>query len=176
MLRDCTTLYKSYVEKLPAAMMSKALLSSHAGIWLMAVSGYSGYVFVFLAYVVWAVAALLTKKALSQHPPVLVTGLAAIAGTLVLLPVLIAQRKEVSALPAASWGLILAIGVLWIAVGELLKNYGLEKVDVSRAGLLGLTFPIIVTVLGALFLGDKVTLRFLLGSAVMALGFIIVVF
>lgn len=137
--------------------------------------GVSGYVLIFMAYAVWAVAAIFTKKALSQHSPLLVTALAAVAGTLVLLPALISQRKEITELPAASWGLILGAGVLWVAVGQVLSNYGLEKVDVSRAGLLGLTFPIIATVLGALFLGDKVTLRFLLGSAVMVAGFFIVV-
>lgn len=134
----------------------------------------SGYLMIFMAYVVWAVSTLFVKKVVSQHSPVLVTAIMSLVGAMVLLPVIIAQRREVGALPALSWVLLIGGGVLWIPIGQLLANYGIERVNLSKAGFLALSFPLLLVGLSVLFLDEKLTLRFLLGSVVMAVGFVIV--
>lgn len=135
----------------------------------------SAYLLIFLAYAVWAFSALFVKKAVASQPPLLVTALAALFGAVALAPFLLAYRKEIASLPRASWLWIVAAGILWIAVGEVLHTWGLKGAELSRAGLLGLAFPVIATALSVAFLDEELGLRFLVGSAVMAAGFLIVV-
>jgi len=150
---------------------SKVLYNPTNGILDMAVSG---YLMIFIAYVVWAISTLFVKKAVTEHSPVLVTAIMSLAGAMVLLPVIIAQRREVVALPALSWVLLIGGGILWIPLGQVIATYGIERVNLSKAGFLALSFPIILAGLSFLFLDEKLTLRFFLGSVVMAIGFVIV--
>ena len=135
----------------------------------------SGFLLLFSAYVVWAISALFFKKAVSQHSPLLVTAVAASIGALVLLPVIILHRQEVITLPKGSWLWLIVGGVLWIALGQVLYSHGLKRVDLSRAGLLGLVFPVVATVLGVMFLDERITWQFVVGSVTMGFGFLIIV-
>lgn len=134
-----------------------------------------GEFFIIGAQVVWAISALLSKKLSAQIHPALVTFLFAAIGTLSLLPFFIYFSKDIALLSRQQWIWIVAGGVLWIALGEVLYIYGVSKISLLHAGLLALTYPLFITILGVIFLGEVITLKFLIASALFVAGYLVLV-
>lgn len=131
-----------------------------------------GEVLVILAQVVWAIALLLQKKVVGNVDPLTVTFVSSLAGSLVLTPFIL--TKDISISRVDLMYLIIA-GTLWIAAGEFIYISGLKLTTASRASLLALTFPVFVTVLAIIFLGEQITWKFILASILIATGIIVMV-
>jgi drug/metabolite transporter (DMT)-like permease len=107
--------------------------------------------------------------------PVLITIIIALTGAIFTLPLLFYFSKDLKAFTGKNLIFAILAGVFWIAVGEILYVLGLSKIPISTASLLTLTFPLFVTLLGIIFLGEKISLRFILASFLITIGYIILV-
>jgi drug/metabolite transporter (DMT)-like permease len=134
-----------------------------------------GEILIILAQISWAISTFLVKKLTGEINPVLITIIIALSGTIFTLPLLFYFSKDLKAFIGKNLIFAILAGVLWIAVGEILYVLGLSKIPISRASLLTLTFPLFVTLLGVIFLGEKISLRFILASLLIAIGYIILV-
>jgi len=134
-----------------------------------------GEIFIILAQLVWAISSLFVKKLLQDTNPLLVTSLIAFLGTIFVFPFLIYFWNELKIFTPQKLIWAILAGLFWIALGEIFYSLGLRKVPISRASLLALSFPFFTTLLGVIFLSEKITLRFILGTIFMVIGYIILV-
>ncbi|MCK7627130.1 DMT family transporter [Streptomyces sp. RS10V-4] len=72
--------------------------------------------------------------------------------------------------PRAAWPGILCSGVLWFGAYTVALNQGEREVDAGTAALLVNTGPLLVALLGARLLGERLTRRLLAGLAVSFAG------
>jgi len=99
---------------------------------------------------------------------VLTTG-SAITGTLVLLPLALAQLP--SAIPSwETWVSVAVLGFGGMAAGQLLYYVVIERYGSSRASLVTYLLPVIALVLGALLLDEPVEVTALIGLVLILAG------
>lgn len=106
------------------------------------VSGFAiGYVFAFLAAVIWASYSLLSKRVKFETPAVgvfaLVSGLLAIAGHLVFEPSVIISPSD--------WLLLVALGLGPLGASFYLWDFAIKHGDPQRIGLIAFLTPVIST-------------------------------
>lgn len=134
-----------------------------------------GEFLIILAQIAWAFNSLFVKKLAQDFHPILITLISALAGTIFLLPFLFFFLKDLTSFPLQKFLLAILAGIFWIPVGEILFIFGLSQIPVSKGSLLSLTFPIFVTILGIIFLGEKITQKFVLAAILMVIGYLILV-
>jgi drug/metabolite transporter (DMT)-like permease len=134
-----------------------------------------GNVFLIGAAVTWALYSVLVRKA-TQAVDVLPFSLVAFLGGL---PVAVpAGAWELEMLGVGEIGLgvvggVLFLGVISTALAMVLWNTAFAFVDASLASLTFFAQPVVGTLLGWLFLGERITPLFLLGGFLIGLGLVI---
>lgn len=160
-------------EGFPRALLIGAPLS-FAGVVLIALSSSSshatliGVLLAILAAVLYAGSTLIQKRLLGSVDGLTITWLAAIAGTVVLLPwapSLIAQITEAPA--PATWGVVY-LGVFPTAIAFATWAYVLTRVSAGRTSMTSYAVPAITIVLSWLFLAEAPLT--LVGGAMCLLG------
>jgi drug/metabolite transporter (DMT)-like permease len=127
------------------------------------------------AAITWALYSVLVRKT-TQHLDVLTFSLIAFLGGLpVTLPVGAWEIETlgIGEITAGVVGGILFLGVISTALAMVLWNTAFALVDASLASLTFFAQPVVGTLLGWLFLGEKITPLFLLGGFLIGLGMII---
>jgi len=115
------------------------------------------------------------KKLASVADPLLTTAIIAISGTIFLLPFLFYFSKDLKVFIGKNLLFAIFAGILWITIGNVLWVFGVKKIPISIASLLALFYPLFVILLGVIFLQEKITLKFLIASILMIIGYIILV-
>ena len=100
-----------------------------------------GELLILLAQVSWAVSTLFMKKFVQNTNPFLATSLIVLIGAILISPIFIYFSKEIKSFSYQKMALAILIAILWIPIGEILYNFGLSKISLSKASLLALTFP-----------------------------------
>jgi len=134
-----------------------------------------GELLILLSQVAWAVSGLFMKKFVQNTNPFLATSLIVLIGAILLSPILVYFSKEVKSFSSQKIILSILIAIFWIILGEILYLSGLNKISLSKASLLALTFPFYATLLGMIFLGEKIDLKFIFASLLMIAGYIFLV-
>jgi drug/metabolite transporter (DMT)-like permease len=134
-----------------------------------------GEILIILAQISWAISTFLVKKLTLQVNPMLIVAVISLSGAIFILPLLFYFSKDLRMISGKNLVFLIFAGILWIVVGEILYVLGLNKIPISRASLLALTFPFFVTLLGVIFLQEKITLKFIIASVLMVIGYIILV-
>jgi drug/metabolite transporter (DMT)-like permease len=131
-----------------------------------------GDVFLLVAGITWALYTVLGRLAANRYPPVTVTTYATLFGILWVLPVIPLELRGMAwrPLPSAVWWGILYLGVVSTALAFYLWNKGFTLLDASTGSLFFFAQPVVGAVLGWLLLGEVLTARFLLGTAVIIAG------
>jgi drug/metabolite transporter (DMT)-like permease len=122
----------------------------------------------------WGAGTVVSKQAVAELPPItlLATQLAVSVGTLVVLA--IARRES---LPAGRDGRLLGrLGLLNPGVAYALSLIGLTTISASLSVLLWATEPILIVVLAAVVLRERVGIGFVVGTAIAVGGLLLVVF
>ena len=137
-----------------------------------------GALILVLAAVTWALISVLIKKVPEQYSMVTITTYAMLAAFIVLTP--IELPKINGALLAAVMQPVVLAGILYIsiistAIAFYLWNKGLQMVDASTGGIYLFFQPLTGTLLGWLFLDEKIGIPFLLGTALIIISVILVV-
>lgn len=134
-----------------------------------------GELLILLAQVSWAVSTLFMKKFVQNTNPFLATSLIVLIGAILISPIFVYFSKEIKSFSYQKMALAILIAILWIPIGEILYNFGLSKISLSKASLLALTFPFFATLLGIIFLGEKIDLKFIFASILMLASYILLI-
>jgi drug/metabolite transporter (DMT)-like permease len=101
-----------------------------------------------------------------------VTTYATLTGILWVLPAIPVELRGITwqPLPAAVWWGTLYLGVVSTAVAFYLWNKGFTLMDAATGSLFFFAQPVVGAALGWLLLGERLSARFLLGTAVIIAG------
>ena len=122
--------------------------------------------------VAWASAFVSIRSAGAAYSPGALALGRLLAGALVL-GVLCAVRRE-GWPPRAAWRGIAVSGVLWFGLYMVVLNWGEQQVDAGTAALVVNIGPLLIALLGARLLGDRLPPRLLAGMAVSFVGAVVV--
>jgi drug/metabolite transporter (DMT)-like permease len=134
-----------------------------------------GEILIILAQIAYTGSILFVKKLTQEINPILVTCIIALIGTISVLPFLFYFLRDLRLLTGKKIIWAILAGILWITVGEILYILGVSKISISKASLLALFFPLFTTLLGIIFLGEKITLKFLIAAILMLIGYILLI-
>ena len=127
------------------------------------------------AQIAFAVGVLFTKKLLGDSHPLLIAALTAVIGSVLLVPLLFYFSSDLKVFTGQKWLWAILAGVFWIGVGEIMYVSGLARTSLSNASLLALTFPLFAVSLAVIFLGETLTLKFVIASLLMIAGYVLLV-
>ena len=118
----------------------------------------------------------LAKRALARYSPLTVTMYGMIFGTLLLSPAALVEGliPSLSRLHGRTLLLVLFLGVLGGAVAWYLSAFALRRLLPTQTAVYINLNPLIATILGAVLLGEHLTLIFALGFAVVLGGVVLV--
>jgi drug/metabolite transporter (DMT)-like permease len=130
-----------------------------------------GPLLVLAAPIAFAAYNVIVKPLLQRHGAVAVTAAASLVGTVALLPFASAGAlRRVSDLDAGGVVLLLYLGLAATLGGYLGWTLGLRRLDASRTSAYLYGVPVVAIVIGALTLGEHVTVWLGLGAALVVAG------
>lgn len=130
---------------------------------------------ILLAPLSWALYSIYTRPLIHKYGGLFVTGVTLSLGTFTLLPLALSYGVEpLSALDAAGWAWLAFLALLSTALGYAMWNQALKLRSASAVSAYVYFNPVVATLVGVLFLGESVTPFFLLGSALVLGGVILV--
>ncbi|GAA2808984.1 DMT family transporter [Streptomyces showdoensis] len=118
--------------------------------------------------VLWASAFVSIRSAGAAYSPGALALGRLLAGSLVLVAVLLIRREGLP--PRAAWRGIAVSGLLWFGVYMVVLNWGEQEVDAGTAAMVVNIGPILIALLGARFLKESLPPRLLAGMAVSFAG------
>ncbi|RPJ26164.1 MAG: DMT family transporter [Chloroflexi bacterium] len=127
------------------------------------------------AAVTWALYSVLVRKATQNLDVIPFSLIAFLGGLPVVVPVGAWELKTIGVgeLSLGVVGGVLFIGIISTALAMVLWNNAFALVDASLVSLTFFAQPVVGTVLGWLFLGERITPLFLLGGLLIGLGLVI---
>lgn len=118
--------------------------------------------------VLWASAFVSIRSAGEAYSPGALALGRLLSGALVLGAVLLFRREGLP--PRAAWPGIAVSGLLWFGAYMVALNWGEQEVDAGTAAMVVNIGPLLIALLGARFLGEKLRPRLLAGMAVSFAG------
>jgi len=157
-----------------------ALLLASAGVVIvidprtasLASSSFLGNLSLVAAGITWALYSVLVRK-VTRETDVLTTSLVAFAGGLPLTAPLSLWELVTQGVGPITWGVIggvLFLGIVSTALAMYLWNTAFALLPAALASLTFFAQPLAGTLLSVLFLGERITLSFVLGGFLIALG------
>lgn len=134
-----------------------------------------GNLFLIGAGITWALYSVLVRKVTQATDVLMFSMLAFIGGLPVSIPAGIWELSTagVGAITPGVVGGVLFIGIISTALAMVLWNTAFNTVDASLASLTFFAQPVVGTLLGWLFLHEKITPLFLLGGFLIGIGLVI---
>ncbi len=131
----------------------------------------AGPAYAVLAALAWAASTVVTKPALQQGNVVAATALSNLAGILALLPLLrMSAFDGLAAFGPTEWFALLYLSLGCSLLGYLLWTEGLRLVPASVATAYLLAIPPLSVVIGAVALGEQITVWVVAGAAAIVTG------
>jgi drug/metabolite transporter (DMT)-like permease len=127
-----------------------------------------------LACFFWAISFIATKIALQSVPPITVVTLRLLFSALCFLPLLYRRRAAIRISGAGEWAGLIAFSLIGSSLHYGIQTAGIQYTTASNASLWAMTCPVSITLIAALFLHERVTLKKVLGI-LLAVGGVCVV-
>jgi drug/metabolite transporter (DMT)-like permease len=127
------------------------------------------------AALTWALYSVLVRKVTRETDVVTSTAIMLAGGipSSLLLGAFEIRSQGIGEITLGIMGGILFLGIVSTAVAMFLWNYAFAKLPAAIASLTFFAQPVVGTILGALFLGEKITHLFLFGGLLIAMGLVI---
>ncbi len=134
-----------------------------------------GNLFLLIAALTWALHSTLIRKVTRSADVFNVSLIAFMGGLPISLPLALGEvaRGEVGAFTPGIIGGILFLGVAATAVAMYLWNNAFALLDASLAALTFFAQPVVGVLMGALFLGERITPLFLAGGVMIGMGILL---
>jgi drug/metabolite transporter (DMT)-like permease len=125
----------------------------------------------FASVVCWALYTSLAKR-VANFEPLVITVCVMGTGTLLLLPFSAYEivNEGLAPLPAKGWLGVLYLGSIASGLAYALYNASLRHLDASEVGVYTNLIPVVGVLTGIVFLGEPMSMRAILGGAVVMLG------
>lgn len=132
----------------------------------------SGYIFALGAGLSYAVYTMCGKILVSYYPPVKITSISFIIGSLVILPF----ARIPGSLPWVAWGILFYLGIVPTALAYIIFSVGLKKSSATMASIASLFEPLTSTTLALLLVGEKFSRLQTIGSILLIAALLLIVF
>ena len=129
-----------------------------------------GILLLVLAGVVWAVYNFMTKKVVNRYPPITLLFYSTLFGTIFMLPLALLERAQWQQPTAVSFLCMMFLGVFCSVIAFLLYNHGLKTMAPSTITSMLNLVPIFGVMFSFLLLGEAITLRMVIGGAIIIFG------
>lgn len=136
-----------------------------------------GNLLVFLSYVVWAIYTLFHKKNSLKYHPITITFFSFFSGLITLTPIFLIKNFSISPflnfsifLPTAALPGILYMSLFSSCIAYFTYNLGVSLIEASEATLFDYLKPIFTAPLAFFWLKEEITLSFLIGAVIIAIG------
>ena len=141
-----------------------ATSGSISGQWL-------GNLLMFGSVIAWGIYTSLAKR-VAAFDPLVVTGYVIAFGAVLLLPFALYELsgRDLPRITAFGSLQILYLGGMASGIAFLIYNRALEGMDASQAGVFANLIPVVGVLSGVIFLGEPLSLRAILGGAIVMLG------
>jgi drug/metabolite transporter (DMT)-like permease len=136
---------------------------------------FQGNILLLLAGLTWALYSVLVRK-IALQGDLLVSSAVMLLGGLpsaVVFGLIEINTRGIGAITTGIFAGILFLGIISTAIAMFLWNYAFSVLPASVASLTFFAQPVVGTMLGWLFLGEKITPLFLLGGVLIGMGIII---
>jgi len=130
-----------------------------------------GETLIVLSQLAVAAGMITAKKLVGKMDPLVAAFAFTAVGAIALAPVLLFRPVTI---PGEAVGLIVVAGVLMQAVWAVLNFYGLSLISASNAAAFALSYQVFAIGLAIAFLGEQLTLKFVAGAAIMAIGALVI--
>lgn len=127
---------------------------------------------IFAAEFIWAIGAIFLKKVTVTVNPFTVAALVELCAAFILVPLILFTYRDVSMLNRQEIVWILIRGVA-IGIGGVFFIYGISKLPLTYASIMTMTYPLCAALLAIVFLGEPITLRFVLATILFVAGYLI---
>jgi drug/metabolite transporter (DMT)-like permease len=134
--------------------------------------GFTGDLMMVAAVVCWAIYTLGSRRLVSRHSPVGVTGLSMAIGTLVYVPVMWSHVRGVNwaSLDWRTWASIVYSSIFALGVAYTIWYAGVRQIGSARTSVYSNLIPIVAMVTAVAFLGEPVRLTNAIGAAAVLAG------
>ena len=129
-----------------------------------------GIILLIIAGVAWAVYNFMMKKVVNHYPPITLLFYTTLFGTIFLLPLALLERAQWQQPTLLSFSMMMFLGVFCSVIAYLLYNRGLKTMAPSTITSMLNLMPIIGVFFSWVLLGEQVTLRKIIGGAVVIFG------
>ncbi len=151
-------------------LIGLVLLSHNTEIALDAI----GILFAIFSAVLYAVYIVASKKQAGQLNPLLLTLMVCYSCSLVFFTASIFHGSFVVPQALYVWGHIMGLAVICTALPILFTLYGLKYISAAKTSILSALEPVIVVIIGVLFLEEAITLKQVLGIVIILAAAILV--
>ena len=129
-----------------------------------------GIILFIIAGIGWAVYNFMMKSVVNHYPPITLQFYTTLVGTIFLLPLALLERGQWREPTLLSFSMMMFLGVFCSVVAYLLYNRGLKTMAPSTVTSMLNLMPIIGVFFSWLLLGEQVTLRKIIGGAIVIFG------
>jgi drug/metabolite transporter (DMT)-like permease len=128
--------------------------------------------YIIIADILWAGEIIFTKKFFTGRSPVLVAAFASFFATLFYIPTLVMVKEKITPRDII---LFIIMGIFVYVIPQIFYVKGIQETKSAIAiSLASLTIPIFTSLFSIFILKEVVTLKLIIGSTLVAIGFIIV--
>ncbi|MBQ9741206.1 MAG: DMT family transporter [Kiritimatiellae bacterium] len=132
-----------------------------------------GVILMLMSVFLWSTASIIIRKLGGKYDPMQIAMMAIICA----IPLtgawsLIELREASLSFPLPSLLALIYMGTIGTAAPHSLWNYCLSKMDASFCSMFYPLQPLVASTLGVLFLGESITINFLLGAAIICCGIV----
>lgn len=129
-----------------------------------------GIILLIIAGVAWAVYNFMMKRVVNHYPPITLLFYTTLIGTIFLLPLALLERAQWQQPTLLSFSMMMFLGVFCSVIAYLLYNRGLKTMAPSTITSMLNLMPIIGVFFSWVLLGEQVTLRKIIGGAIVIFG------
>lgn len=129
-----------------------------------------GIIMLIVAGIAWAFYNFLTKKVVNNYPPITLLFYQTLFGAIFMLPLSLFERSAWMAPTTMSLLMMLFLGVFCSVIAYLLYNLGLKSLSPSVVISMLNLVPLFGVMFSFLLLGEAITLRMVIGGAIIILG------
>lgn len=132
----------------------------------------TGLLYIVLAEFFWAGELLLVRKFFPNANPLFLTSMTALSAAIFYSPALIAYRQKFTVF---EWVLVALLGIFSFGIAQTLYVKGIQTGPSSFSiALATLTLPLISVVMSLYFFKEPITLKIVIGSVMMIVGFLFI--
>ncbi len=126
------------------------------------------------ACVIWSASFVATKTALPVIPPWTLVALRVLTAAVCFSAWLLVKRVKIPSISGKEWGILFLMSIFGASMHYGIETIGLQYTTASNASLYSATSPVIISILAALFLGERLTWKKALGIGVALAGVLVV--